>query len=72
VYSGLIVYESVDGLTLRTGTNRTIRLERSEMEFQSRRPESLMPSGMLKGLGDAGYADLYAYLRSLSETRPGR
>ena len=72
VYSGLIVYESVDGLTLRTGTNRTIRLERSEMEFQARRPESLMPSEMLKGLGDTGYADLYAYLRSLSEVRPGR
>ena len=65
VYSGLIVYQSVDGVTLRTGTNRTIRLERGEIEFQSRRSESLMPMGLLKGLKDSGYADLYAYLASL-------
>ena len=65
VYNGLIVYQSVDGLTLRTGTNQTIRLERGEIEFQSRRPESLMPAGLLKGLDDPGYADLYAYLRTL-------
>ncbi|MBO13322.1 MAG: hypothetical protein CMJ68_21515 [Planctomycetaceae bacterium] len=65
VYSGLIVYQSVDGVTLRTGTNRTIRLERGEIEFQSRRSESLMPMGLLKGLEDSGYADLYAYLASL-------
>ncbi|MEE3285507.1 MAG: hypothetical protein VX311_13075, partial [Planctomycetota bacterium] len=65
VYNGLIVYQSVDGVTLRTGTNRTIRLERGEIEFQSRRSESLMPMGLLKGLKDSGYADLYAYLMSL-------
>ena len=65
VYNGLIVYQSVDGVTLRTGTNRTIRLERGEIEFQSRRSESLMPMGLLKDLKDSGYADLYAYLASL-------
>ena len=65
VYNGLIVYQSVDGLTLRTGTNRTIRLEKSEIEYQARRPESLMPAGMLKGLDDTGYADLYAFLKTL-------
>ena len=65
VYNGLIVYQSVDGLTLRTGTNRTIRLEKSEIEYQARRPESLMPAGMLKGLDDAGFADLYAFLKTL-------
>ena len=65
VYNGLIVYQSVDGLTLRTGTNRTIRLEREEIEYQARRPASLMSSGLLKGLDDGGYADLYAYLKTL-------
>jgi putative heme-binding domain-containing protein len=65
VYNGLIVYQSVDGLTLRTGTNQTIRLEREEIEYQARRPESLMSSGLLKGLDDGGYADLYAYLKTL-------
>ena len=65
VYNGLIVYQSVDGLTLRTGTNQTIRLERKEIEFQSHRAESLMPAGLLKGVDDPGYADLYAFLRTL-------
>ena len=65
VYNGLIVYQSVDGVTLRTGTNRTIRLERDEIEYQARRPESLMSAGLLKGLDDRGYADLYAYLKTL-------
>ena len=65
VYNGLIVYQSVDGLTLRTGTNQTIRLEREEIEYQARRPESLMAAGLLKGLDDGGYADLYAYLKTL-------
>jgi len=65
VYNGLIVYQSVDGLTLRTGTNQTIRLEKSEIEYQARRPESLMPAGMLKELDDAGYSDLYAFLKTL-------
>ena len=65
VYTGLVIYNSVDGLTMRTGTNQTVRIESSEIEVRARRPESLMPTGLLKGLGNADLADLYAYLRSL-------
>lgn len=65
VYTGLVVYDSVDGLTLRTGTNQTIRVEAAEIEYRARRPESLMPAGLLKGLVDRDFADLYAYLRTL-------
>lgn len=65
VYTGLVIYNSVDGLTLRTGTNQTVRIESGEIEVRVRRPESLMPAGLLKGLSDGDLADLYAYLRSL-------
>ncbi|MDP7274632.1 MAG: hypothetical protein QF363_04080 [Planctomycetaceae bacterium] len=65
VFTGLVVYDSVDGLTLRTGTNQTIRVEAREIEFRARRPESLMPAGLLKGLANRDFADLYAYLRTL-------
>ena len=60
-----MIYNSVDGLTLRTGTNQTVRIESGEIEVRVRRPESLMPAGLLKGLSDGDLADLYAYLRSL-------
>ena len=65
MFTGLVVYDSVDGLTLRTGTNQTIRVEAREIEFRARRPESLMPAGLLKGLANRDFADLYAYLRTL-------
>ncbi len=65
IYSGLILYESVDGLTLRNGTNQTFRIEADEIEFRHKANLSLMPNGLLKDLRPADLADLYAYLRSL-------
>jgi putative heme-binding domain-containing protein len=64
-YSGLIVYESVDGLLLRNATNQTFRIESRDIVSRSRSPVSLMPNGLLKDLTPLDYADLYAYLRSL-------
>ncbi len=65
VRTGLIVYESVDGLVLRTGTNQTFRFETGDIEMQRVLPVSLMPSGLLKDLDPQDLADLYAYLRTL-------
>lgn len=65
VYSGLIVYESVDGLLLRNATNQTFRIETREIVSRTRSPVSLMPNGLLKDLTPQDYADLYAYLRTL-------
>jgi putative membrane-bound dehydrogenase-like protein len=65
VYSGLIVYESVDGLLLRTGTNQTFRIASREIASRTQSPVSLMPNGLLKDLTPQDYADLYAYLRTL-------
>lgn len=65
VHSGLIVYESVDGLLLRNATNQTFRIETRDIVNRTRSPVSLMPNGLLKDLKPEDYADLYAYLRTL-------
>jgi putative membrane-bound dehydrogenase-like protein len=66
VYTGLIVYESVEGLLLRNGTNQTFRIDAPDIESQRNLPTSLMPEGLLKDLADQDLADLYAYLRTLA------
>ncbi|MBX3450918.1 MAG: c-type cytochrome [Planctomycetaceae bacterium] len=68
VYSGLIVYESVDGLLLRNATNQTFRIEGREIASKRKSPVSIMPTGLLKDLSDSDLADLDAYLRSLTAT----
>ncbi len=64
--SGFVAFESANGVILRTGPGQTIRL--ATEEFISRQPGkiSLMPAGLLQGLKPGDWADLYAYLRSLS------
>ncbi len=66
-YSGLIVYESTDGLLLRNGSHQTFRIETANIEERLRSPVSLMPVGLLKDLKPEDYADLYAYLLSLGQ-----
>ncbi len=68
-YSGLVVYESVDGFLLRNGTGQTFRIETSQVDEKRKSPLSLMPAGLLKGFTPQDYADMYAYLRSISATR---
>lgn len=64
-YSGLIVYESVDGLLLRNATNQTFRIESRDIVSRTKSAVSLMPNNLLKDLTPDDYADLYAYLRTL-------
>jgi putative membrane-bound dehydrogenase-like protein len=66
-HSGFVAFESADGVIIRTGTSQTVRL--ASDDILSRRPGrvSLMPTGLLDGLKPGDWADLYAYLRSLSE-----
>ncbi len=65
-YSGLVIYESVDGFILRNGTGQTFRIETSQVEDKRKSPVSLMPSGLLKDLTPQDHADLYAYLVSMT------
>lgn len=64
-YSGLIVYESVDGVILRDVDHRTYRIEADEIEERVRRRVSLMPGGLLKSVTNQDLANLHAYLKSL-------
>jgi putative heme-binding domain-containing protein len=64
-YSGLVVYESVDGFMLRNGTGQTFRIETPQIDELRKTSVSLMPMGLLKDLPPREYADLYAYLKSL-------
>lgn len=64
-FSGLVVYESVDGFLLRNGTGQTFRIEASQVDEKRKSPVSLMPNGLLKDLSPRDLADLYVYLQSL-------
>lgn len=72
IRTGLIVYESVDGLVLRDSNNQTYRLETEDIEVKRRRNQSLMPAGLLKDLSDQDLANLYVYLRSLGNQQTVR
>jgi putative membrane-bound dehydrogenase-like protein len=65
VYTGMIVYEAVDGVLLRNAT-QTFRFAPGEIEERRTLKTSLMPANLLKDLKPTDFADLYAYLRSLS------
>jgi len=65
VYTGLVVYRSVDGLTLRNSNNQTTRIEAAEIDFENKKSTSLMPEGLLKDLSPQDLADLYTYLQGL-------
>jgi putative heme-binding domain-containing protein len=65
VVSGIIVYESVDGLTLQNSSNETVRIDAADVESRRELDTSLMPDGLLDSLTDQDLADLYAYLEEL-------
>jgi len=65
VYTGLIVYESVDGLLLRDAEHKTWRIESSDMENKVLQRNSLMPAGLLKDTQPSDLADLDKYLQGL-------
>ena len=64
-YTGLVAFESADGIILQTGATTTARL--ADSDIVSRQPStlSLMPNGLLSGLQPLDLADLYRYLRTL-------
>jgi len=64
-FTGIVVFESAEGVILQTGATTTVRL--AEGNITSRQPSnlSLMPSGLLAGLKASDLADLYSYLKLL-------
>ncbi len=65
VFTGLIVYESVDGLLLRDSDHKTYRIEAADMELKIEQTNSLMPAGLLKDTQLHDLADLEKYLQGL-------
>jgi putative heme-binding domain-containing protein len=65
VVVGLVVYESVDGVTLMASDGHTKRVNVDEIQEMRLSEVSLMPEGLLLGLSDQEVADLLAYLGSL-------
>ena len=62
---GLVVYQSVDGVTLRDGQGRTWRVESDDILERRTGDNSLMPEGLMNDATPADLADLEAYLRGL-------
>ena len=65
VFSGMIAFESADGLIIQTGATTTVRVANSDILSRHVGTRSLMPDQLLKDLDDQALADLYAYLRAL-------
>ncbi len=64
-HTGIVIYESIDGLLLRDSTHQTIRINSSDIEERTVLKTSLMPENLLKNCTDQEIADLIAYLKSL-------
>ncbi|MCA8986205.1 MAG: c-type cytochrome [Planctomycetaceae bacterium] len=65
-FTGIVIYESVDGLLLRDTSHQTVRIEASQIEFRKPLTLSLMPANLLNDSTPQDLADLYAYLQTLS------
>ena len=63
--SGSIIYENVDGVTIRESNGQTVRLNRDQIEAQRRSGKSIMPTGLLDQVTDQEVVDLMAYLKTL-------
>ena len=64
VLSGVVVEQDRNVVVLRVDDGREMTIARDEIDAIKPSPQSLMPEGLLKGLGDQEVRDLFAYLRS--------
>jgi len=65
VYTGIVAFESADGWMVQTGAGATVRVNSTGLVSRQPGNVSVMPSGLLNGLGPRAIADLYAFLRTL-------
>jgi len=66
IFTGMVVYEAIDGVVIRNAANQSFRIEVDQIESRKALSNSLMPGGLLKDLTASDYSDLYAYLRTLN------
>jgi putative membrane-bound dehydrogenase-like protein len=65
VYTGFVVLESAESITIRQSTGIAVEIPRSEIEERKKQESSLMPKGLVDNLTPEQLADLIAYLQSL-------
>ena len=70
-FSGIVVFESADGVIVQTGANSTVRIDNSNLASRQPSTKSMMPGGLLKDLKPLDLADLYSYLKSLKAEAKG-
>jgi len=65
LFQGSVVYESMAGIMLATGTGEVVRIDAKDIEARRKTNKSLMPAGLLAEATDQEVADLWAYLKGL-------
>ena len=65
VFQGMVIYESVDGVTLSSIDGKTLRINADSIERMVPAKRSMMPEGTLFGLTNQQVADLLEYLKQL-------
>jgi putative heme-binding domain-containing protein len=63
-FSGLIVEQTPNAVTLLDGKNQRIKIARNKIESMQESPLSLMPENLLKQLTPQELRDLFSYLQS--------
>jgi putative membrane-bound dehydrogenase-like protein len=69
IYHGILVYESPNSSLLQVSADQTVRITGEELLSMQPSNRSLMPEGLLNDATDQDLADLYAYLRQLTQVR---
>jgi putative heme-binding domain-containing protein len=70
VFAGLVREESADALVLADSEANLVRLAKAEIEERRVGQTSIMPGGLAEALSPEEFADLVAYLRSLTAPPP--
>ena len=66
-YTGLVAFESADGWIVQTGAGATARVNSADVISLQPGSVSIMPAGLLNGLGPQELADLHAFLNTLTK-----
>ena len=60
---GVVVYESVDGITLIDSDGQTVRIEQESIDERKETADSLMPNDLLSDATAEDWRDLFEYLK---------
>ena len=64
IHTGQTAFYAAEGVVLRTGAG-IVRLDQADIQSTKPSERSIMPEGLLEGLGEGDLADLFQYIKSL-------